>query len=192
MKIYTKSGDKGETALYGGKRISKDSARIKAYGDIDELNAILGVCANICRDPNHRNESADFAKILQNLQHSLFIAGADLAAHLEIKTGRIKKSHTSALEKNIDKIDAKLPPLKNFIFPGGNNLSAYLHLARTVCRRAEREVVTLSKIEKINPQLLPWLNRLSDLLFVMARRAHLSLTAKAVEKKFINKKSKKT
>lgn len=189
LKIYTKTGDSGETSLYGGKRVGKDSQRIKAYGDIDELNAILGLCISAL---DKRPESGT-EKILKKIQHLLFVAGADLAAEISLKTVRITKKDTAALEKIIDKIEKSLPPLKNFIFPGGTKLSAHLHHARTVCRRAEREVIALSKKEKINLQLVPFLNRLSDLLFVMARQSNLESSPEEkfiAPKKFI--KAKKT
>ena len=179
MKIYTKTGDSGQTSLYGGKRVGKDSLRIRAYGDVDELNAILGLCAGIDKG---KKSAPDLKKIFARLQHQLFIVGADLAAHLAVKTERIHKEHVAELEEIIDRLAAKLPSLNNFIYPGGTALAAHLHLARTVCRRAEREVVALSKKEKINPLLIPYLNRLSDLLFVMARRALKNLPAKIFKK----------
>jgi cob(I)alamin adenosyltransferase len=186
MKIYTKTGDNGETSLFGGRRVHKDSPRIKAYGAVDELNAILGVCvsmidggppANLPVGAPRKISLAPHSKLsstLINLQHTLFIAGADLAAPNEIKTERIQKSHITEIEKLIDLHEAALPPLKNFIISGGAPAAAWLHLARTVCRRAESETSALQKKEKINSNLLPFLNRLSDLFFVLARHANKS------------------
>ncbi len=181
MKIYTKTGDKGQTSLFGGKRISKDSSRIKAYGNIDELNAVLGICLS-------SKSNSEIKKILKKIQHQLFIAGADLATPNQLnapnqqKTVRLQPEATIKIEKLIDRLQTKLPVLTNFILPGGSSLAAFLHLARTVCRRAEREITALQKEEKINRELLPFLNRLSDLLFVLARYANKS--AKIKEEKW--------
>lgn len=167
MKIYTKTGDKGDTGIIGGKRLSKDSLRIAAFGDVDELNAWLGVCRT--------SKSSDILeKILHQLQRELFNLGADLSTPLEenYAISRITKEHIAQLEKYIDNLDEQLEPLKNFILPGGSVQASYLHLARTVCRRAERSVVKLASQEKINENIVPYLNRLSDLLFVMARFAN--------------------
>jgi cob(I)alamin adenosyltransferase len=208
MKIYTKTGDCGKTSLYGGKRVHKDSMCIRACGDVDELSAVLGMCMSMlggdnlappARPPNApqtdsagtpgKNSPAPqtaphsgLSPILKKIQHVLFIAGADLAAPPEIKTERIKKSDITEIEKLIDRHEAALPPLKNFILPGGAPAAAHLHLARTVCRRAEREVAALQKQEKINPLILPYLNRLSDLFFVLAR--HTNKISGACEEKW--------
>jgi cob(I)alamin adenosyltransferase len=155
-KIYTKTGDDGNTSLANGKRLSKSSLRICAFGEIDELNALLGVCRHSCGDNKF------LAGIFNRLQNDLFVLG----------TERIKSADTGNLEKNIDLISAKLKPLRNFILPGGCEEAAFLHLARTVCRRAERAVVLLQKKEKISPETIKYLNRLGDLLFVMARYAN--------------------
>lgn len=164
MKIYTKTGDNGETGLIDGKRLSKDSLRIQAYGEIDELNAVLGLCR--CSNKNQKLE-----KILHELQVELFDLGAGLATPLnkKLKISRITAEQIQNLEQWIDDIEEKLTPLKNFILPGGTPTASHLHLARTVCRHAERSIVALSKKEKINPNIIPFVNRLSDLLFVMAR-----------------------
>jgi cob(I)alamin adenosyltransferase len=168
MKIYTKTGDKGETALFGGERVPKDAQRIEAYGSVDELNCVLGVIRSL-------KPHAAVDKILGKIQHQLFELGADLAtpiAHQSPLIPRIKRTHVAPLEKTIDALETKLQPLKTFILPGGSVVAAHLHLARTVCRRAERSVVRLSRNEDIGDSVIIYLNRLSDLLFVMARYAN--------------------
>ncbi len=172
MKIYTKTGDNGETSLFGGKRVWKDDQRIKAYGTIDELNAVIGIAL-----VGVANE--EIREALYQIQNELFVVGSDLASPLEKENPnsvikRIDDKYITQLEIWIDKFDAKLPQLKNFILPGGVKGAAVLHHARTVCRRAEREVVTLSHSESINHQIEVYLNRLSDLLFVLARFENLS------------------
>jgi cob(I)alamin adenosyltransferase len=163
VKIYTKTGDAGETGLFGGGRVPKDDPRVRAYGDVDELNAALGLAASL--DP--AGFESDF---LQSLQRDLFAIGAELATPNAGKVReQVSTDRVSAIEQIIDKHEATLPPLKNFILPGGTPKAAALHLARTTCRRAERAVVTLSRDQKINPVIIHYLNRLSDLLFVLAR-----------------------
>jgi cob(I)alamin adenosyltransferase len=163
VKIYTKTGDAGETGLFGGGRVPKDDPRVRAYGDVDELNATLGFAASL--DPNGF-ESA----LLQSIQRDLFTIGAELATPNAAKVrAQVDADRVSALEQVIDTHEATLPPLKNFILPGGTPKAAALHLARTTCRRAERAVVTLARDEQINPIIIHYLNRLSDLLFVLAR-----------------------
>lgn len=169
MKIYTKTGDKGETALFGGERVPKDALRIEAYGSVDELNSLLGIIRAF-----KSHESID--SLLGKIQHQLFELGADLAtpiAHQSPLIPRIKKKHARALEKFIDRLEKKLQPLKTFILPGGSISASYLHLARTICRRAERNVVRLSRNEDIGNDIVIYLNRLSDLLFVIARYSNL-------------------
>jgi len=166
-KIYTKRGDKGKTSSIFGGRVSKDHPRINAYGTIDELNASLGVAASFIKD-------RQILKILHNIQNELFNIGAELASQgkLKKKTGayyKLSESKISNLEQIIDQYDEKLPPLKTFILPSGTNAASCLHLARTISRRSERALSTLTKREKINPNILAYLNRLSDLLFVLAR-----------------------
>lgn len=167
MKIYTKTGDAGETGLFAGPRVRKDDPRIEAYGAIDELNAVLGVvrCEPV---------SADLHGLLARLQHELFDVGAELATPAPARVGmaQIGETQAAALERDIDRYEATLPPLKQFILPGGARAAALLHLARTVCRRAERRVVTLAARETIGPGLIVYVNRLSDLLFVLARAAN--------------------
>ena len=167
MKIYTKTGDRGETGLVGGKRLSKDSLRIQAYGDVDELNAFLGVCRTF-------NKHTELGEILHHLQAELFDLGADLATPLDskVQVPRVQKKQISNLEKWIDSIDEKVTPLRHFILPGGCVLSANLHLARTACRRAERSIVALQKHEDVGENVIMYINRLSDLLFMMARFAN--------------------
>lgn len=164
MKIYTKTGDKGETGLFGGKRISKDSLRIAAYGEIDELNSVLGICRVI-------NKIVEIDKVLHQLQREICDLAADLATPLDEKLSvpRMKKSQVQQIEDWIDEISNKVEPLKNFILPGGSILASYLHFARAVCRRAERTIVALQKKEEISKNIAEYVNRLSDLMFVMAR-----------------------
>lgn len=165
MKIYTKTGDAGETGLFGGGRVRKDDPRVQAYGDVDELNATLGFAAAL--------EPADFElATVQTIQRDLFTIGAELATPnpAKLRAGAVVGSdQVSALEQVIDKHEATLAPLKNFILPGGTPKAAAFHLARTTCRRAERSVVTLTRDQQINPVIIHYLNRLSDLLFVLAR-----------------------
>ncbi|MFB3786912.1 MAG: cob(I)yrinic acid a,c-diamide adenosyltransferase [bacterium] len=161
-RIYTKTGDSGLTGLIGGQRIPKDSLRIEAFGTLDELNSYLGLAAA-------HKVSSHLLPMLLTIQQELFDIGAELAQAGEGTEPRIKSSHVQTLEQYIDDLDEYLPPLARFIIPGGSKAAATLHVVRTVCRRAERRVVALQRQEKINPQIVTYLNRLSDLLFVMAR-----------------------
>lgn len=172
-KIYTKTGDKGETGLFGGKRVKKDSPRIVAYGEVDELNAFIGGARTLNDDP-------EVDRILQKIQNDLFDIGAVLASpdkkKLEERASDfIRPEDVGALEKAIDRLDRELPPLRSFILPGGTDLAASLHTARTVCRRAERSIVTLMEKESgsIDEEILRYINRLSDFLFVLARWVNL-------------------
>ena len=172
MKIYTKTGDAGETGLYGGTRVPKDAMRIETCGTVDELNACLGFVRSQIQDE-------EINTILHRIQNELFDIGADLAtleAHPKATSLRIPPTLTLKLEKEIDQFEGQLPPLKNFILPGGSAGGAAIHLARTVARRAERCVVTLAKGEAVNPEVLIYLNRLSDLLFVLARTVNHRLS----------------
>ncbi len=165
MKIYTKTGDAGETSLFAGGRVSKDSPRVEAYGTVDELNAWLGLAAMHCT-------SNDLQSRLLRVQGELLQLGADLATPLDASTSHIARMDErliQQLEQEMDEWDEVLPPLRHFILPGGSQPGAILHIARTVCRRAERRVVTLAQTEPINPSALIYLNRLSDWLFVLAR-----------------------
>lgn len=167
MRIYTRTGDTGETGLIGGQRVPKDDPRVCAYGTVDELNAVLGVARCYTDD-------ADLIALIERIQNELFDIGAELASPPE-RAGQfaaIEETHISAMEQAIDRFEEELPPLRQFILPGGTKAAAYFHLARTVCRRAEREVVRLSHVSTVNAVLIRYLNRLSDLLFVMARVAN--------------------
>jgi cob(I)alamin adenosyltransferase len=168
-RIYTKSGDQGETGLGDGRRVPKDHPRVAAYGGVDELNAALGVLLAHLPDPS----PGETAELLRGIQNDLFDVGADLCVPQsdQDKTQplRIRPEHVERLEAAIDRANAGLQPLTSFVLPGGTPAAAWCHLARTICRRAERDVVTLARTEPINPQALIYLNRLSDLLFVLAR-----------------------
>jgi len=164
VKIYTKTGDKGETSLFGGARVGKDHVRIDAYGTVDETNAVIGVCRSMVRH-------AELDSILEEIQNDLFVVGAVLAAQGEgaAKVAGIPPGAVSRLERHIDAISERIPPLSQFILPGGDGAAAMLHFARTVCRRAERLTVHLGRKEQVPPECITYLNRLSDLLFVCAR-----------------------
>jgi cob(I)alamin adenosyltransferase len=172
MKIYTKTGDTGETALFGGARVSKASARVDAYGVIDELNSVLGLV---------RSEPFDeeLDALLGQVQNQLFNLGAELASSPDSKVALgvplVSEREVQALEAAIDRAEGELPALKTFVLPGGSRASAYLHLARTVCRRAERKLVQLAEREAIRLEAVRYLNRLSDALFVFARLANQRL-----------------
>jgi cob(I)alamin adenosyltransferase len=174
MSIVTKTGDKGTTGLFGGKRVPKHNARIEAYGTVDELNAVLGMVIVDTELPPSAKEK------LIALQHLLFRLGADLATPMETKekVKRMDIEHITQLETWVNDIESSLPPQTSFILPGGSAPSAHLHLARTVCRRAERKVVQLGSIEDINTHALVFLNRLSDYLFVLARKVNAELGVK--------------
>jgi cob(I)alamin adenosyltransferase len=160
-KIYTRTGDKGDTGLVGGKRVSKDSPRIWAAGTVDELNSAIGLARAF--KPDKKTDA-----ILAGIQNDLFDLGAELAG----APARIRPSHIAALEKLMDKLNAELGPLREFILPGGAPAAAQLHVARTICRRAERFCVRLGREEKIGELVVPYLNRLGDALFVLARGAN--------------------
>lgn len=166
LKIYTKTGDEGDTGLFGGERVSKKSLRIEAYGTVDELNSALGLAIT-------ETLNEDVKNLLLKIQNYLFQIGSDLASpDLESKNKfitRLNEETISELEHQIDEFEAKLPPLKNFILPGGAKSAALLDVARTSCRRAERRVVALKTQEIINGNILIFLNRLADLLFVLSR-----------------------
>jgi cob(I)alamin adenosyltransferase len=166
-RIYTRTGDQGDTALGDGTRVPKDHPRVAAYGGVDELNAVLGLLGAL------RPEPAE-AELLRGIQNDLFDVGADLcvppppgeAAGARL---RVRPEQSARLEAAIDRLNAGLAPLSSFVLPGGQPAAAWCHLARTVCRRAERDVVTLARAEPVNPEVVVYLNRLSDLLFVLAR-----------------------
>ena len=164
-RIYTKSGDGGETGLGDGSRVAKDHPRVAAYGSVDELNSVLGLLLVV------PDLDAGLARELRLVQNDLFDVGADLCRppDADDKALRVRPEQATALEQRIDRDNESLAPLKSFVLPGGSTAAAWCHLARTVCRRAEREVVTLGREERINPQVVVYLNRLSDWLFVLAR-----------------------
>ncbi|MDV3277122.1 MAG: cob(I)yrinic acid a,c-diamide adenosyltransferase [Nitrososphaerales archaeon] len=164
--MYTRRGDRGETSLYGPRRVAKDSPRVEAYGTIDELNSYIGVVLSDCRD-------IQTTKSLKVVQRLLFVAGADLAADSDsAKVPRISKEDTATIEKMTDEALNRLPALTNFILPGGSRLASELQYARAICRRAERRALTASKAEKLNSELIPFLNRLSSYLFNLGRLAN--------------------
>ncbi len=171
MKIYTRTGDGGESRLFGGVKVQKSSDRLHAYGTIDELNAILGLARS------YESLPRDTADQVMNIQSDLFIVGADLATPLEsgASTGRMTAEPTKKLEEWIDAMEKTLSPLTTFILPAGSQVACSLHLARTVCRRAERWMTLVRHTEPLNEHLLPYVNRLSDYLFVAARYANASL-----------------
>jgi cob(I)alamin adenosyltransferase len=170
-KVYTRTGDNGTTGLADGSRIPKTSLRLESYGTIDELNSILGLCRTHANQISaQRSQWLD--STLEAVQNDLFNLGADFATPMEGRwTGMllVNADDVSALEKLIDSCQEELAPLKEFVLPGGTTLNAFLHLARTVCRRAERHSVSLQEKEKVNPHGVPYLNRLSDFLFVVSR-----------------------
>ena len=173
MKIYTKTGDKGTTALFGGKRVSKNHLRIESYGTVDELNSYIGLIKD--QEIDHQTKN-----ILVKIQNDLFTLGSMLATPLEneiLKNGKerlnIPKINTKSvtyLENTIDEINSKLPQMTHFILPGGHQTVSFCHLARCVCRRAERLIVELNDKEKVSNEILIYLNRLSDYLFTLARK----------------------
>ena len=178
MKIYTKTGDKGETSLFGGERVWKDNLRIECYGTVDELNAVLGLVLTEIKN-------TEIIDVLNKIQNDLFILGSDLATPKkesgnQPKVPRVSFKHSETLEKQIDFFDSRLPELRNFILPGGSKGASMLHLARTVCRRAERLVVNLTNEEKLSQEIVVYLNRLSDLLFVLSRFENFSSSIKDI------------
>jgi cob(I)alamin adenosyltransferase len=163
MRIYTRTGDAGLTGLYGGGRVPKSDPRIAAYGAIDELNAQLGVCRAAGLPSN-------VDAVLAPLQHELFSLGAELSSpESSSGLGLLEEAQVTALEQTIDRFEAELTPLKTFILPGGSAAAAALHVARVSCRRAERDVVALTAAAEVRPVILKYMNRTSDLLFVLAR-----------------------
>lgn len=174
-RVYTRRGDAGETDLVGGVRVAKDSARIEAYGVIDETNAAIGVAREQNRAMRTRPRSrARIEEILRRIQNELFNVGSELATPVEAlhpMQAIVQERHVRALEREIDDLNADLPILKSFILPGGGPVGAALHVARTTARRAERVLVALSRIEEVRPEALRYVNRLSDHLFVLGRWA---------------------
>jgi cob(I)alamin adenosyltransferase len=166
MKIYTKTGDKGKTSLLGGTRVSKSYIRIDAYGTVDELNSYLGLISDLDMDPQR-------VERIRNIQYRMFTVGSSLAAETERARDfkpDLEEEDIAVLEQSIDEMNEVLPVMKNFIIPGGHQLVSTTHIARTICRRAERLVIKLSETEEIEEIIIRYLNRLSDFLFVLARK----------------------
>ena len=173
-RIYTKAGDGGETRLVGGQKVAKDSGRIEPYGTVDELSSCLGLARAALATPPVPAGAIELDDIIKRIQNELFNLGSDLATLPEDRHPKqplIEARHVTALEHEIDGWNESLPELRSFILPGGGWVASSLHLARTVCRRAERLVVSLRATEAVGDQVLPYLNRLSDALFVMSRHA---------------------
>lgn len=175
-KIYTRRGDDGSTGLFGGPRVRKDDLRVSVYGDVDELNSVLGVA--------REETQGDLRTLVDALQTELFTLGAELATpdidKAPKSVPRIAAADVTRLEQHIDRLTGELPPQTHFLLPGGSRPGALLHLARTVCRRAERQAVQLSRSEALSADALAYLNRLSDLLFVMARAASVRAGAQEI------------
>lgn len=173
MKLYTRRGDQGSTDLFGGTSTSKDSLRVVAYGAVDELNSCIGLAASACED-------MQLSAIMRQIQSRLFEVGADLATpgsqpdrqSVQERIPRVEPQQIQEVEQHIDALCNSLAPIRSFILPGGSELASRLHLARTVCRRAERQCVTLMHAESMGSEVIAYLNRLSDLLFAMARKAN--------------------
>ncbi|MGI9558114.1 MAG: cob(I)yrinic acid a,c-diamide adenosyltransferase [Thermodesulfobacteriota bacterium] len=165
-RVYTKTGDGGQTSLVGGSRVDKDSARVSAYGDVDELNSALGVARAFCN-------GGELESIILEIQNDLFILGSDLASPAGVDSPRIDESRAEKLEAWIDRHLEQMETLKEFILPAGKPAGAFFHLSRSICRRAERSTVALMKKEKTSQAAAIYLNRLSDLLFVLARAANI-------------------
>lgn len=173
MKIYTKTGDKGTTALFGGKRVSKADLRIETYGTVDELNSYIG----LLRDQEVNTKRKD---ILVEIQDRLFTVGSILATepgNTKVKVPSLIEQDITFLEKEIDVMDSQLPPMKSFVLPGGHQSVSFCHIARTVCRRAERLVIDLDAQEKVDALIIQYLNRLSDYLFMLSRKMTTELGA---------------
>ena len=176
MKIYTKTGDQGTTALFGGKRVSKSDLRINAYGTIDELNSYIGLLRD--QEVNQKRK-----EVLIEIQDRLFTIGSILATepgNTKVKIPSSTEADIHYLEKEIDSMDAELPPMKFFVLPGGHPSVSFGHVARTVCRRAERLVIELDAIENVEPLVIKYLNRLSDHLFMLCRKMSHELNAEEI------------
>ena len=174
MNLYTRRGDDGSTGLFGGERVGKDHPRVEAYGTLDELNAAIGLA--IAAGDGGRPLHSRLVAILIDAQSRLFDLGADLATPADSphrgKIAPLGPEHVSELEDRIDEIDGPNEPMSGFVLPGGTEMAARLHVARTICRRAERGIVVLTRVGEINPAAVSYMNRLGDLLFAMARRAN--------------------
>jgi cob(I)alamin adenosyltransferase len=180
-RVYTRQGDAGETALAGGQRVPKDGPRIEAYGTVDELNAFIGAARETIEELfGKERRIRSLAIILIRVQHELFNLGSILATlpeDVHPKQARVTETEVARLECEMDRMNEGLPPLRSFVLPGGCRLNAELHICRTVCRRAERACVALSRVETIPPEVVRYLNRLSDALFVWSRWASHALKA---------------
>jgi len=178
-RVYTRGGDKGETSLAGGERLPKDAPRIEAYGTVDELNAYIGVARQTAEDLLIAHPAlAELDTILKRVQHELFNVGSILATlpkDIHPRQPRVTQAEITQLEKEIDRMNEVLPELRSFVLPGGCRLNAELHVCRTVCRRAERHCVSLARGEELDPDIVRYLNRLSDALFVWSRWASHTL-----------------
>lgn len=195
MKLYTKTGDNGMTSLCGGERVSKDDIRVEAYGTVDELNAHIGLLKSYLQSShrsninsgecNHQDLSSSIISFLEEVQRELFVVGGALAKESSITS---KLPSVSALvvqlEHQIDGLTAAIPAQHNFIYPGGNLMSAQCHVCRTVCRRAERRIITLSKVAQIPEEIFPFMNRLSDYFFILSR--YLNIKSDNSEKTWEN------
>jgi cob(I)alamin adenosyltransferase len=174
-RVYTRGGDRGETGLVGGQRLPKDAPRIESYGQVDELNAFVGVARATVEDLAARHPAlAPLGSILLRVQHELFNLGSILATlpeDVHPRQARVTEAEVARLESEMDAMNADLPPLRSFVLPGGGRLNAELHVCRTVCRRAERASVALARVESVPPEAVRYLNRLSDALFVWSRWA---------------------
>ncbi|MCE2731865.1 MAG: cob(I)yrinic acid a,c-diamide adenosyltransferase [Cyclobacteriaceae bacterium] len=176
MKIYTKTGDKGTTALFGGKRVAKNDLRVEAYGTIDELNSWLG----LLRDQPVNTLRKE---LLIQIQNDLFVIGSILATEPgndKVKVPSLKAEHIQDLEKAMDEMDLVLPPMRFFVLPGGHPTVSYCHIARTVCRRAERNILSLHQAEPVSEWVLQYVNRLSDYLFMLSRKLTAELNAQEI------------
>lgn len=176
FKIYTKTGDKGETSLFGGTRLPKNHIRIESYGTVDELNSFVGLVRDLC-------ENKEYRSVLKEIQDRLFTIGSNLAMAPDknVSVPDVKSSDIELLENQIDLMEEKLPALKHFILPGGHVTVSYCHLARCVCRRAERQVVALAQNEPVEEILIVYLNRLSDYFFTLGRALSQELNAEEVK-----------
>jgi len=178
-RVYTRRGDSGETSLVGGQRRPKDHLRIEAYGTVDELNSFVGLARESALELTPRAPGlAALTEILRRVQHELFNLGsvlATLAEDLHPKQPRVTEAETAQLEREMDRMNEGLPPLRSFVLPGGSRLNAELHVCRTICRRAERICVTLAAREPVDSEIVKYLNRLSDALFVWSRWASREL-----------------
>lgn len=184
-RVYTRSGDRGDTGLVGGQRVPKDSPRIEAYGTIDELNSIVGLARVFNEEKLTEDEAHAFLnEVLRQIQQELFDLGAELATppdYAHPPGFRVREPEIKTLERIMDQCQKELKPLPSFILPGGGRIAAYLHQCRTVCRRAEREILRLARVEKVDECVIKYVNRLSDLFFVLARW----IAARSGEKEYL-------